>query len=205
MSIIHEALKKVQANLQGQTQQQPVEHISAVAQPSAITLPVQAPETVPQPPLQAPQQPLQRPTQNKKPSHTLPVLAAMVILCGSLWFIYNQTIRYLPQILQLLPHGFKTITLFAPAKNIAPPLVNKNIQPLAQLTIPAATTTNNPAAPTVLNIQGIMANNGTAVALINNKIYEQGAEINGVKILNIGVKAITVLKEGKEETIQIQH
>ncbi len=73
---------------------------------------------------------------------------------------------------------------------------------IAKLVAPKPADNNN---STTLNIQGVMDGGKSKVALINDKIYEEGDEISGVKILSISVDAITILKDGKEEKIVVRH
>ena len=57
-----------------------------------------------------------------------------------------------------------------------------------------------------LNIHGIMSDPKGNVVLIDNGIYAEGDEVNGVKIVKITLDGIVVLKDGKEETIRVgQH
>lgn len=167
MSIIHEALKKVQANLQ----KQPVSEEVTVSASAPLR---DAPDA---------------PVSTKKQSGPFMTVAAVIFLVGALWFSYTQVLKYFPRI--------KTVQLSA---------FKPQPRPLAKVT---ATSTNaaspsDPASST-LNIQGIMQNKGATVALINNKIYEAGDEINGIKILTISTEFLTILRDGKEETIEVRH
>ncbi len=57
-----------------------------------------------------------------------------------------------------------------------------------------------------LNIHGIMSDPKGNVVLIDNGIYAEGDEVNGVKIIKISLDGIVILKDGKEETIRVgQH
>ena len=57
-----------------------------------------------------------------------------------------------------------------------------------------------------LNIHGIMSDPNGNVVLIDNGIYAEGDEVQGVKIIKISFDGIVILKDGKEETIQVgQH
>ncbi len=73
---------------------------------------------------------------------------------------------------------------------------------------PTAETSPSPAASSqasvILNVQGTMTNNGSTVALINDKIYEVGEEINGMKISAITANTITVERNGRTETLPIK-
>ena len=57
-----------------------------------------------------------------------------------------------------------------------------------------------------LNIHGIMSDPNGNVVLIDNGIYAEGDEVQGVKIIKISLDGIVILKDGKEETIRVgQH
>jgi type II secretory pathway component PulC len=54
------------------------------------------------------------------------------------------------------------------------------------------------------NIHGIMSNPKGNVVLIDNGIYAEGDEVQGVKIIKISLDRIVILKDGKEETIRVK-
>lgn len=173
MSIIHEALKKVQANLQGQQAQ------------STTPPPAQATENVSFSSVVDVEEAKEVPVKEK--AKLLPMIAGGVILAALLWLIGPR----------LIPHPLpvpapKPIDVSAPATLIAPP-----------------SATNTSSSPTVtqniLDVQGVMSSNGKSVALINNKIYEEGSEIAGAKILTISANTITVLRDGHEESIAVKN
>jgi len=63
-----------------------------------------------------------------------------------------------------------------------------------------------PAHADTLNIHGIMSDPKGNVVLIDNGIYAEGDEVQGVKIIKISIDGIVILKDGKEETIRVgQH
>jgi len=165
MSIIHEALRKVQANLQKQPQ--PVTKPASVAgAPPAVPAPV--------------------PVQVKRSPRILILLASGIIFAAAAYFIYTQ---YYSQI---------KIHVIVPAAHTAAQLLpQKTVVPVQHPVVDA------PAD--ALTVQGIMTNNGSTVALINGSIYEKGDEINGVKIIGITADAVTISRDGKEESIQIKH
>ncbi len=175
MSIIHDALKKVQAGFR----RQPPD-----------------PDTEPSP---APAHP------RTKNSNFLTALITLLMLAGSVMFCYSQLVRYWPQIKTAF--GLSgTSRLHWPSMPSLPFLGKKAARtpappagPLAQVIVPAASSGHG-----VLNIQGVFSQHGTAVALINNKIYESGAEIGAIKILSISNDAIVILRDSKEETIPVR-
>ncbi len=71
---------------------------------------------------------------------------------------------------------------------------------------PKAELEPKPAHADTLNIHGIMSDPKGNVVLIDDGIYAEGDEVNGVKIVKITLDGIVVLKDGKEETIRVgQH
>lgn len=148
MSIIHEALKKVQAR--GTSAAIP----AVPAKPKGSPLVLMA----------------------------LLIIAATLAAAAYYYFIYNR------------PVVVPAATVIAAAPAAAP----------ATTPVPAIAQTEVPTS-VILNVQGLMTNNGATVALINGKIYEQGSEINGIKILAIEGNSITVLRDGKEETIRVRN
>ena len=136
-------------------------------------------------------------------------LAAMgTTIAVASWFFFPLISRHFPQ-LKIL---FNWSAAMTKTSSIARD--HKPSAPLAQIIIPPAagpeaTTTKNaatpPPRPAIFNIQGIMTNNGSTVALINGKIYEQGDDIGGAKITNIGADTITISRNGTEETIPVRH
>ena len=53
-------------------------------------------------------------------------------------------------------------------------------------------------------MQGILAQGNRTLALINDKIYEEGDEIGNIKIISIESNSITILKDGKEERVRVR-
>ena len=77
--------------------------------------------------------------------------------------------------------------------------LSENRSPVAIAKIQANNTDEN------LNVQGILSQGGQTVVLINDKIYEEGDEIGKIKILSIESSGITILNNGKEEHIRVHH
>ena len=49
-----------------------------------------------------------------------------------------------------------------------------------------------------------MSNDTGNVALINDQIYQEGDSVDGVKIVKISLDSVTVINNGKEETISVK-
>lgn len=70
--------------------------------------------------------------------------------------------------------------------------------PLAKITTVGAN-----AQPHALNIHGVMSNGPKNLVLINDQVYQEGDEVDGVKILKINLDSIRIINNGQEETIQV--
>lgn len=177
MSIIHDALKKVQTNLQEQEQSGPKRFELEPLGGGPLTPPQPKVEPAPRKITASGTAPAPRP---KSPKGRLIFLFAA--LCAAAYITYTQ---YSPQI--------------APLK--------RSIQSMARsvpaVTLPAPSPT--PVAdPNVLKLEGVMNNNGAMLALINGKIYEEGSAINGAKIVRIGENTVTISRDGEEEVLQVR-
>ena len=74
-------------------------------------------------------------------------------------------------------------------------------QPPPEMGIPAAA---SPKAATVV-VNGIMTSAGKKVALINNKVYAEGQDVNGMKILHISFDRVVVLDQGVEKSFDVHN
>lgn len=248
MSIIHDALKKVQQSLdQKKAQTPPVTPPPVAAEPTPAAQ-APAPEQTPAPspeaqPQAAPQQPYTSPfdeppkpkiedisTGHKATSKAeqptggsskilIGVGIAVVLITASLWFAGTQLTTMFPALKDRLT------ALSGKAKQAANHVTNPiNPKPLAQVTVnppPAATTPATPDAstttattaaapaaepiPLTLKISGIMASGDHNIALVNDKIYQEGETIEGVQIIKINLDSIVVLNNGQEQTIEVRH
>ncbi len=177
MSIIHDALKKVQDNF----------NRKAVPPESA---PV---NNVPE-------------EQEKKPFSFFNAFLAFILLCVCLFFGYNQLLKHWDNIRMAfdLPNvKLKKIEIpkisisTSDSKETKTRTLSENRTPVAMAKIKP----NN--AQETLNVQGILRQGDKTVVLINDKIYEEGDEIGNIKITQIESYGITVLNEGKEEQIRV--
>ena len=193
MSIIHDALKKVQVSMQ----QNPLP-------PNSIKPPEDEVEVLPS----------SSSGSNKKEksqfSSWFLIIVSLIILGFSGNLILLQIQKKHPEFLSRihLNFSFKFLKKESPPKPLAQVIIPQ--EPIAPKITPtpveASTPPTNPAPPPpiVLNIQGIMANNNQNVVLINNNVYEEGSVINGQKIVKISLDAITVEHNGQQEVIQIK-
>jgi type II secretory pathway component PulC len=178
MSIIHEALKKVQQKLAPKADE------------------IEVTDETPQ----------KHPIQNEIKS-ILALVCATLITIASALYIWQQFQTHAPKgqtfaqrsfdqlIHQIHPVNTKPTALAAP-------------KPLAQLTInPPATKNPDSAkpAPVTLNIHGIMANANGNLALINDQVYQEGDDLDGAKIVKINLDSITISNNGTEQTIFVKN
>lgn len=174
MSIIHEALKKVQNSLQDQ---------------------------IPPPPRLGGTEPLTVvPAEGEAKNgakggwKTLVLVLSAVAVLTTAGYVYRQGAS------SPAPHP-------AVPKIGSPPPVQVNAAPVPQPEAKAeAKPEPRPEHADTLNIHGIMSDPNGNVVLIDNGIYAEGDEVQGVKIVKISLDGIVVLKDGKEETIRVgQH
>ena len=86
------------------------------------------------------------------------------------------------------------------------PLPQTNLQVPENLNTNSTSTTNitTPSATSEITLQGIMSNATGNVALINNNVYEEGSVIQGgVKIIKINLQNISIEHNGKQEVIAV--
>ncbi len=189
MSIIHDALKKVQWAKTNGTEGTPQE---GPANTETAALPMK-----------------------NKWSSLLAMVLAVVITAGSLWYIYaqfkTQWHDQVPRVQRMAKASlYKLINKKeVPVLQPKPPA---ELKPLAKITInapPVTVDTTNPAAkppaPLTLNIHGIMSNASGNLVLINNSVYQEGDEIEGAKIIKISLDSITVNNNGIEQTIPVRN
>ena len=89
----------------------------------------------------------------------------------------------------------------APPKNITP----APVEPV-KTAVPPADTAPKPVVPRPsLKIQGIMADPRGNVALINDRVYAEGDDIDGAKIVKISLDSIVISRDGTEETLSARH
>jgi hypothetical protein len=166
MSIIHDALKKVQNE----------------TPPEVETLP---------------------PKKNKiKP--VLALICAIVIILGSLGFFYKQWHVYFPTVKKSAKSPENLVPLARLIVNPPKP-PPKPLGPSSPTELPAIPNTADPDAFVTLNIHGVMSDGPNNVVLINDQVYQEGDEVDGVKIVKISLDSITVINNGKEETIRVKN
>jgi hypothetical protein len=210
MSIIHDALKKVQQSLTPKTSEPPTPP-SGTDQKGATYLYATPPseETIEH---LEPQTASPKKSSPNKIKSFLAFLCAIAITAGSIWYLYHQFQDYIPRLQRTVKKSYYQLI----HKEEVPDFKTKkpeDLVPLAKITInpPASstaanTTTPAPAPlPTTLNVHGIMANASGNLALINNRVYQEGDEVDGAKIIKINLDSITVNIDGTEKTIYVNN
>lgn len=173
MSIIHDALKKVQENF--------TRKVAPAPDPSG-------------PP----------PEKEPKKVSPLSILFAIILVLVCLYFGYNQLLKNWDRIriafdlpnVKLQKIEIPKITVSTPTDS-KPKTLSENRTPVPMAKIQTENQEN-------LNIQGVLTQGNSTVVLINDKIYEEGDEINGIKIVSIDSVSVTILKNGKEENIRVR-
>ena len=205
MSIIHEALKKVQQGLSTKNGKAATPSPAPAAASDYIYANSNAVQDLG--PLPSPGEAKQLSLKHKIVSVVI-VGSALAIIGISLVYIYEQFKGNIPNIhlfdqkalIQYLPHENQ------PDQKAIPP---EELKPIAQITInPTAGNAAGPAigaSPVTLNVRGILSTNTGNVVLINDQVYQTGDEVDGAKIIKIDLSSITVDINGKEQTIWVKN
>jgi len=195
MSIIHDALKKVQKGLSSKSDE--VEVINEDSSEIEI-LPPSRQETVV----------VKSIIQNKIKS-ALALICATTITVLSVMYICQQFKNEVPLAQRFAKNSFnKLIHQLQPLNTKTPAHVAPAPKPLAQITINPLTTKTSEStkpAPTTLDIHGIMANATGNLVLINDQVYQEGDEIDGAKIIKINLDSITINNNGTQQTIFVKN
>jgi hypothetical protein len=195
MSIIHDALKKLQQGLAPKTEVTPPTPETALNNlyetPVTVeTLPKAGEETIDL-----------KPPKKSKIKNILTICAALAVIAGSGYYLYYQYQGSISQVKRFAKKSFYKLILHkeeVPAfKTMAP----QDLKPLARLTVNSAQS----SSPVTLNIHGIMANGTGNLVLINDEVYQEGDEVNGAKIVKINLDSITVNIDGAEKTIFVRN
>ncbi len=142
------------------------------------------------------------------------ISVSLIIIGASISFMLSQIQNKFPGfrggILFKFPARIHLSSTIAVKSVIKPPVsVMGTVKSLAQVTIPAPQSTNAKSSKSlpgsiVLDVQGVMADGNHNVALINGNIYEEGSIINGIKIIKINLNALTIERDGQQETIAVR-
>ena len=237
MSIIHDALKKVQRGLSNKPHIPPAAPLSAEP-PKKSDYVYATPSVEDIKPEEKIEVIKEKPNLLKIFKSLLAIICAAAITAGSIWYIYEQVQSYIPNIPKITT---KSLYKLIPKKMIAhfkahPKVVP--LKPMGQITIkhpiegnsplehqgtvpfhpvpfhpaaaPVAVQTaapvTVPVAPSItLNVHGIMSDARGNVALINDQVYQEGDDIDGVKIVKINLNSIIVNDNGVERKIPVKN
>jgi hypothetical protein len=197
MSIIHDALKKVQESFSPKAEPAPVTPSATTPASGYLYETPPAVETLPPVEQLGPDQKTPIKTKIKSTIAATCALAITVaITIASIEYIYQQLQSIIPTVQRLAKKSFMTL--------IHKKQLTKSVEikPLAQFTIPNKT---KPTAPITLDIHGIMSNGSGNLVLINDQVYQEGDEVDGAKITKIDLDSITVVNNGVEQTIPVKN
>ena len=202
MSIINDALKKLQDQISHSNPK-----TDAIIQQTELT-PAQQAGFQPIP-LNNPHETYRAPEQKPKESRLVLILGVLCLLIGLFAPIINKQsviltlLAKLPKqnkITKTVPVAAKTPVL----KTITPKPVKKQ-EPVSSLiknlTAPISKPSANSQSRIIIN--GIMTRGQQNLALIDGQIYEEGEEVDGVKIIKITTKGATVLENGVEHSVKV--
>jgi hypothetical protein len=217
MSIINDALKKVQQGLNPKAD----ETSTAPAAPSQNTENIFSSTENPKPPMSLPIEKL--PAAKNKARSVLILICSIAFALGAVALLCKQLNVYFPRIQRAVKSSyyklihkeeipeFKTKTAkdlvplakitVNPAKPISPapsqaPVSAANQQPMTYAT--------DPNIHGTLNVHGVLANPTGNVVLINDQVYQEGDDVDGVKIVKINLNSIQINNNGQEETIRVK-
>jgi len=176
MSIINDALKKVQQSLQPSSS-----NLSDSGQPPTPATGPQQPKMKDTPSGTAQAEPQQtHPVSKNKKWRDSALLLICFVICALLFFL----ILFL----------FRQKSLF-PMPAPAP------VQKTAAPTPPAPN--KPPRNPNDIVVTGVMKMGSGNMALINNEIYEVGEIVNGARIVTIEMDRVEVMKDGQIQVLRV--
>lgn len=212
MSIINDALKKLQNNISHKNNK-PVSHPASPQAP--LTAAQQAgfqpiPSSEAQSTMSSEITELQPPTlihAKTKESHLVYIIGLLCLMIGLFAPIVNKQ-SVIGMLIKKLPkHAMKparatTRAVATPttqqAQQESPKSIIDNIKAMA-----SPSPTPAPVSRGRIILNGIMARGKQNLALIDGQVYEQGEEIDGVKIVKINPNNIVILENGTERTIKV--
>ena len=210
MSIINDALKKLQNQI---THSNPQPANGSMHSAQAELTPAQKAGFQPVPSndtqhvsaVTAPQS-----SQNNKESRLVLILGILCLIIGLFVPVVNKQSLIVVLISQL-PKEAKSSKAM-PTKTSAVTVATVTPQPerkkepinalIKNLTAPASKPSSSKNQSRII-INGTMTRGEQNLALIDGQIYEEGDEVDGVKLIKITPKGVTVLENGEERTVKI--
>ncbi len=210
MSIINDALKKLQAQLSHAQVQ------SADIQSSGPSAPLTASQQAgfePAPSLYSSSNAPQPKPAEKSSGSKLAIILGLLCLLTALFAPIVNKQSVIGMLLTKIPKR-ATVATAQPIQITPPkpaPIVNttpapeQKQQPIQQivknLTAPITKPQINTSSRIIIN--GIMTRGEDNLALIDGQVYEEGEVVDGVKILKITPKGVTVLDNGEERFVKV--
>jgi len=222
MSIIHDALKKVQQGLSNNGNDTPQAAAEEKKTNSGYVY-ASASEPLKTAPMK------ERPVEKlggsikKKFKSLLAMLCAILLTTACIAVLVHQINVYFPDLFTSVKSSYyqlihkeevvdvKTPKVLVPLAKIVvlPPAPKPTItavsatvtSPTATAAIPTPPVENKPQT---LNIHGVMSNGSQNVVLIDDQVYQEGDEVDGIKILKINLDSITILNNGQEQKIKVK-
>jgi hypothetical protein len=208
MSIIHDALKKVQQGLNLKSkEEQPGPSPSPVNKNPSAYIYEEAPAAVETLSPASPKTADQKPPAKNKIKSILALACASLIIAASAFYIWQQFQSNIPQVQIFAKKSFDQLIhkKELPDFKTKPP---EELKAMAQLTIdPSAAKSSGSAklAPITLDIHGILANSTGNLVLIDDQVYQEGDVIDGAKIVKIDLDSIKIINNGVEQTIFVKN
>ncbi len=217
MSIINEALKKLQNQISHtHPHAKPSSEQTAVQQqPTELTAAQQAGfQPVPETSVQVSQPAAEPSVQKPKGSRLVIILGILCLLTALFAPVVNKQsvmgmlLAKLPKNISISLPKTQKIKPQTPAEALAAAEPEKKVEPIQKiiqnLTGPAAAITKSGGTPSSrIIVNGVMTHGAENLVLIDGQVYEEGNEVDGVKILKITSKGITVLENGSERFIKV--
>lgn len=212
MSIINEALKKLQNQISHSNPKISSEPSVIQPQQTELTAAQQAGfQPIPEPASAQPLQSAPQPSgQRAKESRLVLILGILCLLTALFAPVVNKQ-SVMGMLLAKLPKNINFPKIQKPQTPAAAlaasvPQPEKRQEPIQKIiqtfTAPAAAKSSaNP--PSRLSINGVMTHGTQNLVLIDGQVYEEGEEVDGVKIIKITSKGATVLENGTERFIKV--
>jgi len=193
MSIIHDALKKVQQNLAPKGDETQISPSTTTQNASAYLY-------------EKPAELEGLPPKKNKIKSLFVLSATIVITAASVLYIYQQFQNDIPKVKNFARKSFNKLIHKEEPLAFATK-APEDLKALGTLTInpSASSTITKPSAPVTLNIHGVMSNGSNNLVLINDQVYQEGDEVDGAKIVKINLNSITVINNGVEQTIPVKN
>ena len=206
MSIINDALKKLQNQITHSNPHTAKENTisaqmkSTPAQQAGFQ-PIPSNDSQP-----APQPAIAQSTQKNKGSRLVLILGILCLLIGLFVPIVNKQslIFVLVSHLPKQQKSSKVIQTKIPVAIVqpAPEQKQESINTLIKnLAAPASKPSSKNQSRIIIN--GTMTRGEQNLALIDGQIYEEGDEVDGVKLIKITPKGVTILENGEERTVKV--